>query len=172
MKNLQLSYLIQDIENRNTFTFACSNLCCSMCRKYGRWKRSKAAGWTIKEKLIWALQCFSVFSAALSSLERPSGGCSVWGWAAGSTGHCVGRGSASANLDCPRFIPIPAHSYVIICDKHLCSGAANPYQCPGLVSSSDKATCTDRAHTDSHIDAHKQNFGLQCQMGFVFLKPK
>lgn len=127
-------------------------------KEYGRWKRSKgAAGWAIKEKLIWALQRFSVFSAALSSLERPGGGWSVWGWTAGSTGHCVGRGTASANLDCPWFVPFPAHSYVIICDKHLCSEATNPRQCPGLLSNSDKATRTDGAsnlheHTHTYRD--------------------
>lgn len=51
-----------------------------------------------------------------------AGGCS-----AGSTGHCVGRGSASASPDCPWFVPFPAHSYVIICDKLLCSQATNPH---------------------------------------------
>lgn len=158
-----------------------------MCEKYGRWKRGKvAAGWAMKEKLIWALQCFSVFSGALSSLETLGGGWSVWGWSAGSTGHCVGRGSASASPDCPWFVPFPAHSYVIICDKLLCSQTTNPRQCPGL----PKQLWESHMHTGpwrcrhtytliethkcaflytySHIDSHKQNFWLQCQVGFVF----
>lgn len=99
-----------------------------MCEKKAGWKRGEGAvGWEIKEKLIWALQRFSVFSAALSSSERPCGGWSVWVWSAGSTGHCVGRSSASASPDCPWFVPFPAHSYVIICDKLLCSQATNPH---------------------------------------------
>lgn len=111
--------------------------------RYGGWEREKRPeGWAMKEMLIWACQCFSVLSAALSSLERPAGGWSVWGLRAGSTGHCVGRGSASASPDCPWFVPFPAHSYVIICDKLLCSQATNPRQWPGLPNNSEKATCT------------------------------
>lgn len=37
-------------------------------------------------------------------------------------------GSASANPDCPWFVPFPAHSYVIICDKHLGGKVTNPPQ--------------------------------------------
>lgn len=93
-----------------------------------------------------------------------------------STGYCVG--SASANPDCPWFVPFPAHSYVIICDKHLCSEVTNPRQCPGLLNNSDKATCTDGVlHTETHKCAyfytlHKQNFGLPRRVGFVFFEAK
>lgn len=88
---------------------------------------------------------FAVFPAALSSLERPGGGWSVWGGSAGSTGHCVGRGSASASPVCPWFVPFPAHSYVIICDTLLGSQATkSTCQSPGLLNKSSKDA---HAHT-------------------------
>lgn len=75
-------------------------------------------------------------------------------------GHCVGRGSASASPDGPWFVPFPAHSYVIICDKLLCSQATTPRQWPGLPNNSEKATCTctqglDVAWTHTQAHTHK-----------------
>lgn len=115
------------------------------CGKCTRWKRSKGrTGWAIKEEPILARQCFRVFSAALSSSVRPGGGRSVWGRTAAGARYCVGL--ASANPDCPWFVPFPAHSYVIICDKHLGSKVTNLPQrsgfCPATLPT--KATCADR----------------------------
>jgi len=155
----------------------------------------------MKEKLDWALQCFSVFSAAISSLERPGGGWSVWGWSAGSTGHCVGRGSASASPDCPWFVPFPAHSYVIICDKLLCSQATNPHVrglaywttlrkphahralkihervCAHTHTHTHTHTHIEAPkcaflHTYSHFDSHKTKLWAPVTSGFCILEPK
>lgn len=146
-----------------------------------------------EKKLILVLLCFSVlllfFSAALSSSWRPGGGWNVWVWSAGRTGHCVGRSSASASLYPPWFVPFPAHSYVIICDKLLCSQATNPHV-RGLAYwttlKKQHARRTLKMHeetrshtivemnkcafspTYSHMDSNKQNFWLQLQVGFVF----
>lgn len=114
------------------------------CRKCTRWKGSKGrTGWAIKDEPILARRCFRVFSAALSSSERPGGGRAVWGRTAAGARYCVG--SASANPDCPWFVPFPAHSYVIICDKHLGGELTYPPQRSGVLpgNSATKAACTD-----------------------------
>lgn len=99
-------------------------------------------------------------------------------WSAGRTGHRVGRSSASAIADCLWLVPFPAHSYVIICDKLLCSQATKPLVI-GLAYRAHTALKLHEAlkhtfgecafsHTYSHLDSYKPNFGLQWQMDLVF----
>lgn len=123
------------------------------CRKCTRWKGSKGrTGWAIKDEPILALRCFRVFSAALSSSERPGGGRAVWGQTAAGARYCVG--SASANPDCPWFVPFPTHSYVIICDKHLGGEVTYPPQRSGFCPATPPRK--PRARTDGVLDVQEE----------------
>lgn len=63
-------------------------------------------------------------------------------------------GSASANPDCPWFVPFPTNSYVIICDKHLGGEVTYPPQRSGFCPATPPRK--PRARTDGVLDVQEE----------------